>query len=185
MESSLRIVSASPDVTIDAGLEQVGPVGDVHGEVGVLLDEQHRQPLLLVEPLQDPEHLADDERARARGWARRRAAGAAGSSGRGRWPASAARRPTGSRPSALGARPAAGTPRTSARDRASTSSSLARVGTDPEVVVHASGRRRCRDPAAPGRAPAATIRSGLVRHDLAARRADRAPTRGSCPRSPA
>src|SRR3546814_4318321 len=42
------------------GLQQVGGVGDVEGEGGVLLDQQHADPLLLVDPPQDPEHLPHD-----------------------------------------------------------------------------------------------------------------------------
>ena len=46
MLSSAAIVSASPEATIVAGLQEVHPLGDVHRQVGVLLDQQHGDALL-------------------------------------------------------------------------------------------------------------------------------------------
>src|SRR5215471_9666464 len=48
-----------------AGLEQVDVVGEVEGEGGVLLDEEHAHTLVLVDGPHDAEDLADHERGEA------------------------------------------------------------------------------------------------------------------------
>ena len=46
-------------------LEHVRAVRGLEREVRVLLDDEHGQPFLLVEALDDPEELGDDERREA------------------------------------------------------------------------------------------------------------------------
>ena len=59
------------------GLEQVGVVGEIERERGVLLDQQHAHLLVAVERAQDAEQLLARSAARARTKARRAASGAA------------------------------------------------------------------------------------------------------------
>ena len=76
---------------------------------GVLLDQEHRQPLRAVELLDRAEDLFDDQRREAeRGLVEQQQLGPA-TSARGRSPASAARRPTACRRAAARAPSGAGT----------------------------------------------------------------------------
>ena len=50
-----------------AGLEQVGVVGQVEREGGVLLDEEHAHALLAVDRPHDAEDLSHDQRREAEG----------------------------------------------------------------------------------------------------------------------
>ena len=100
-----------------AGFHQVGVVGEIERERGVLLDQQHAHLLVLVERAQDAEQLLARSAARARTRARRAASGAGAASGRARPPASAARRPRACRPAGGGAPSGAGNSRRRARCR--------------------------------------------------------------------
>src|SRR5262245_40470744 len=51
-----------------ARLEQVGVVGEVEGDGGVLLDEQHADALLAVDRPHDAEDLPHDQRGEAERW---------------------------------------------------------------------------------------------------------------------
>ena len=80
------------------GLQDVAAVSDVERLERVLLDQEDRGPLR-VDRADDAEDLLDQDRAPGRATARRAGGPWAWSSGHARWRASAARRPTASRPS--------------------------------------------------------------------------------------
>ena len=140
---------------------------------GVLLDQEHGEPVALVELADGAENLLAPASARGRATARRAAAGAAGSSARARSPASAARRRTACRRAGACAARSSGN---SAQTRLRSSSKCAGSATVAPICRFSSTRHAREDAPALGRLRDAQLRDLVRRHlrDVAAVEGDRA-----------
>ena len=126
-----------------AALDQHDAARDIEHELEVLLDDQHRETMLLAQRRQKVADLLDDRRLDALGGLVEKRAATAAARARAPAPGSAARRPT--------MRPRADSEAGSGAGKIATTRSIARSSVSPESGVHA--RRRFSCALRPGRMP--------------------------------
>ena len=152
-------------------------MGDRQRLERVLLDEQDRRPLG-VDLLDDREDLLDEDRARGPATARRGAGAAAATSAPGRWPASAARRPTACRPAGADRSRSRGN-RVMTRSRSRSDAPFwSRVNAPIWRFSRTVSREKIRRPSGAWPMPASTSSWAARLRDVLAVEADRCPARG-------